>query len=223
MASYVQARINSIIFVTGIAIFCLGVLLFGSSYKVENELKDNEIDSEFGKNHCEYWAAIPAILTGIILIVSAYERLKQYHEWLIYVRTCCILILMVLVLGVMLEEATDSAWSHALVDGSYCNYNYKFSEPHDDSRHKERCDALRRADKWFYVMLFTADVLLVLTIVALFAIFAQWMLLASLKTSQNTENSLQMSDRYIRFSSEAAGDSQPWQGETGDQVPLHPV
>ena len=59
MASYVQARINSIIFVTGIAISCLGILLFVASYEVENELKDNYFGSQFGKNHCEYWAAIP--------------------------------------------------------------------------------------------------------------------------------------------------------------------
>ena len=60
MASYVQARINSIISVTGIAISCLGILLFVASYEVENELKDTDyFGSQFGKNHCEYWAAIP--------------------------------------------------------------------------------------------------------------------------------------------------------------------
>jgi hypothetical protein len=26
---------------------------------VENELNGNGFDTEFGKNHCEYWAAIP--------------------------------------------------------------------------------------------------------------------------------------------------------------------
>ena len=86
---------------------------------------------------------------------------------------------MVLVLGVMLEEATDSAWSHVLVEEDYCD-SFKYSGPYDENRHEEICDALKRANKWFYVMLFTADVLFVLTIVALFAIFAEWMLLASL-------------------------------------------
>ena len=86
---------------------------------------------------------------------------------------------MVLVLGVMLEEATDSAWTHIMVEEDYCDH-LKYSGPDDDITHEEICDTLKRADKWFYVMLFTADVLFVLTIVALFAIFAEWMLLASL-------------------------------------------
>ncbi len=38
-----------------------------------------------------------------------------------YLRTCSVLIVMVLALGVMVEEAADNGWTHSLVDGSFCN------------------------------------------------------------------------------------------------------
>jgi hypothetical protein len=90
--------------------------------------------------------------------------------------------MMVLALGVMIEEAADNGWSHSLVDGQFCeSFGGDHAQyDHYDRQRKKICEALRKADKWFYVMLFTADILFVLTIVALFAIFTEWMLFATM-------------------------------------------
>ncbi|CAB3990037.1 Hypothetical predicted protein, partial [Paramuricea clavata] len=168
--SGLQAKIHLIIGLAGIKIFCLGILLFASSYMVEDLLKDYAYGFDIGRNHCEYWAALPTILTGVILVLSVNKHFKRYHEFLSYLRICCTLIVMVLALGVMIEEAADNAWSHTLV--------------YSDCRHIEPlgviCDMLLKADKWYYVMLFTSDIVLVISIIALFAMFAQWMVFTAL-------------------------------------------
>ena len=112
----------------------------------------------------------------------------MYTTYLIqnYLRTCSVLIVMVLALGVMVEEAADNGWVHSLVDGAFCNTHLEdlqSGQTEDNEHyqtHKKTCEAFRKADKWYYVMLFTADIVLVLSVIALFAIFAQWMLFAVL-------------------------------------------
>jgi hypothetical protein len=61
--SGLQAKIQLIIGLAGIKIFCLGILLFASSYMVEDLLKDYGYGYDFGRNHCEYWAALPVSYT----------------------------------------------------------------------------------------------------------------------------------------------------------------
>jgi hypothetical protein len=54
-----QAKIHLIIGLAGIKIFCLGILLFASSYMIEDLLQNDKFGYDFGKNLCEYWAALP--------------------------------------------------------------------------------------------------------------------------------------------------------------------
>ena len=85
---------------------------------------------------------------------------------------------MVLVLGVVVEESGDNTWSHSLVDGIYCDP--ELAEKVDKHNQKKECEMLRKADKWFYVLLFSADVILVLSIIVLFALFADWILFTAM-------------------------------------------
>ena len=97
-----------------------------------------------------------------------------------YISVCCTLIVMVLVLGVIVEESAENAWSHSLAD----NYCEQFEENtihgYDEKWMKAECKILKKADKWFYVMLFSAAITLVLAIVVLFALFADWMLFTAM-------------------------------------------
>ena len=92
---------------------------------------------------------------------------------------------MVTALGVIVEEAGENAWSHALIDGESCKPR---GEDYDKlyPKHKKFCDALRKADKMFYVMLFTADIVLVMSIIVLFAIYTEWILFTILVSDDLT-------------------------------------
>ncbi|CAB3990036.1 Hypothetical predicted protein [Paramuricea clavata] len=220
MAYNLQNRIRFIIGLAGFAIFCSGILLFASSYLVEDLLKDTIIDADFGRNHCEYWAALPTILTGAILVLSVDRHFKQYRKHLNCLRICSTLIVMVLVLGVVVEESAVNATSHTLA-GTFCN---KIDET-NNKRFKKSCVAIRKADKMFYVMLFSADIILILSVIVLFAMFADWILFAALKISQIQEHSVQMSERYERFStsSEPQRNVPLWECRNGDEAVLQPV
>lgn len=97
-----------------------------------------------------------------------------------YTSVCCTLIVMVLVLGVIVEESAENAWSHSLAD-NYCDqFEENTIHGYDHKRLIAECKILKKADKWFYVMLFSAVITLVLAIVALFALFADWMLFTAM-------------------------------------------
>ena len=59
MGNSLEHRISVLVAAVGIAIFLSGLLLFVSSYLVEDILKDLKEFNDFGQNHCEYWAALP--------------------------------------------------------------------------------------------------------------------------------------------------------------------
>lgn len=60
MAKTLEYKIGVFVAVVGFAIFCSGLILFASSYLIEDILKGLDgFGSDFGKNHCEYWAALP--------------------------------------------------------------------------------------------------------------------------------------------------------------------
>ena len=82
---------------------------------------------------------------------------------------------MVLVLGVVIEESAVNATSHTLA-GTFC----KKIDQSNNKKLKESCVAIRKADKLFYVMLFSADIILILSVIILFAMFADWILFAAL-------------------------------------------
>lgn len=101
-----------------------------------------------------------------------------------YLRACCTVIIMVLTLGVIIEESGDNTWSHSFVDGSYCNPEEDEIVLHGHD-HEEECKVLRKADKWFYVMLFSADITLVLSIIVFFALFADWILFTAMVSNSH--------------------------------------
>ncbi|XP_028398042.1 uncharacterized protein LOC114521718 [Dendronephthya gigantea] len=223
MASKLRSRIQLIIGLAGLVLTCSGIILFASSYLVEEWLKSYEFSSPLGRNHCEYWAAIPTFLTGIVILISVTKHFKHYLELLYYLRTCCTLVVMVTALGVIVEETTDNGYSHALVDGERC-------QKHNDDLHprfKEFCEVLRKADKMFYVMLFTADIVLVTSIIVLFAIYTEWMLFTILRVeTRNWKHSMRMDGRYERFSvnDESQGEeTQISEVQSVDQVSLQAV
>ena len=97
-----------------------------------------------------------------------------------YISVCCTLIVMVLALGVIVEESTENARSHWLAD-NYCEkLDENTTRGYDEKRLRAECKILKKFDKWFYVMLFSAAITLVLAIVVLFALFADWMLFTAM-------------------------------------------
>ena len=94
---------------------------------------------------------------------------------------------MVLLLGVLVEESADNAWSHALVDGEFCNYDEDI-DPYYHTEKRDTCEALRKADKWYYVMLFTANIGFILSLVCLLAFFAEWILFVALVSNMNKKH-----------------------------------
>ena len=61
MGYTLEQRIGFLVVVVGFAIFVSGVVLFASSYLIEDMLKGLLVvgGGDMGKNHCEYWAALP--------------------------------------------------------------------------------------------------------------------------------------------------------------------
>ena len=61
MGYTLKQRIGFFVAAVGFAISLSGVVLFASSYLVEDMLKGlhHIVGGEMGKNHCEYWAALP--------------------------------------------------------------------------------------------------------------------------------------------------------------------
>ena len=103
---------------------------------------------------------------------------------------------MVLVLGVVAEESGDNTFSHSMVD--YCELeevredNEEVREDNEEVRQSEKvrerkkeCEMLRKADKWFYVLLFSADITLVLSVIVLFALFADWILFTAMVSNNH--------------------------------------
>ena len=61
MGYTLEQRIGFLVAVVGFAVIVSGVVLFASSYLVEDMLKGLRHfgGGSMGKNHCEYWAALP--------------------------------------------------------------------------------------------------------------------------------------------------------------------
>ena len=98
---------------------------------------------------------------------------------------------MVLVLGVVVEESGDNTWSHSLIDSTYCELeevredNEEVRRSENVRERKKECEMLRKADKWFYVLLFSADITLVLSVIVLFALFADWILFTAMVSNNH--------------------------------------
>ena len=82
---------------------------------------------------------------------------------------------MVLTLGVVIEESSHASDIHDVVHSHD-------SSCHDilpDSSYREDCDKLKRADPWYYILLFVTDVVFVLCFFVMLLLFADWVLFVS--------------------------------------------
>ena len=79
---------------------------------------------------------------------------------------------MVLTLGVIIEESSDASRIHNVVHS-------RDSSCHDilpDSSYREDCDKFKRADPWYYILLFVTGVVFVLCSFVMLLLFADWVL-----------------------------------------------
>jgi hypothetical protein len=88
-----------------------------------------------------------------------------------YISFCCVAVTMVLTLGVIIEEAPTGAKIHSLYksDNTYCKDQWI-------REHQNDCEKFKKADPWYYTLLFTTDIVLVLCLIAILLLFTDWIL-----------------------------------------------
>ncbi|XP_028398052.1 uncharacterized protein LOC114521727 [Dendronephthya gigantea] len=160
----------------------LGVLILASGIQIRNLLTtfDRFGDSWKAYNTCQYWAGIPTILTGGVLVLSV---LVNRHQSLKYISLCCAAITMVLTLGIIIQESGHALSVHyvVLLDGRCDDIN-------DSSEYYKDCLKFMEADPWYYTMLFGADIVLVLCSLVTLLLFGDWIIFVLPRTSsQNYE------------------------------------
>jgi hypothetical protein len=70
-----------------------------------------------------------------------------------------------------MEESTYATSVHAVNKGhAVCNHR------DNPSNSKNDCDLLKNADPWYYLLLFTTDIVLVLCSFVMLLLFADWIL-----------------------------------------------
>ncbi|XP_028398043.1 uncharacterized protein LOC114521719 [Dendronephthya gigantea] len=221
MANNVQTAIRVTVCLAGLGILTMGVLLLASGIMIANLLKDIGLFSGF-ETSCQYWAGIPIIVTGIMLLptacVTRYRILK-------YASTCCVLTTMVLSLIVIVEESSESATVRSMIDGMIC----KDIDELDIFNMVEKCDTLRSAHSWYNIMLFTSAIAIVLCITVLFALFADWILFVAMKSSyreylESMDSHAHPHTDYTRFCAPDGLEQPIWNARyEGGGMPLGPV
>jgi hypothetical protein len=86
------------------------------------------------------------------------------------------MITMVLAMGVIIEESATATGVSTFLKGNYCKNVYIYDNPSQ----KEYCDNLRKADPWYYILLFATDIVLVLCSFVMLLLFADWILFVAL-------------------------------------------
>ena len=83
---------------------------------------------------------------------------------------------MVLTLGVIIEETHEASAVHVTAQ-THCNDNPE--NIHNPNR-AEFCNRIKQADPWYYILLFTTDIVLVLCCFGMLLLFADWILFVAL-------------------------------------------
>ena len=83
---------------------------------------------------------------------------------------------MVLTLGVIIEETYQASTVHVLAHDpdSYCK-DHPDKKYHPTGR-VEFCNRIEQANPWYYILLFTTDIVLVLCCFGMLLLFADWIL-----------------------------------------------
>ena len=88
-----------------------------------------------------------------------------------YISLCSVLVTIVLALGVIIEESTNAAMLH-----NYFKEDSNCDDERVSSYRKKDCDQLKEADPWYYILLYTTDLVLVLCSFVMLLLFADWIL-----------------------------------------------
>ena len=86
------------------------------------------------------------------------------------------MVTMVLALGVIIEESTTATDVHSYLKNGNCKGVYAYNKPSK----KEYCDKVKKADLWYYILLFATDIVLVLCSFVMLLLFADWILFVAL-------------------------------------------
>lgn len=135
----------------------------------------------------QYWAGIPVVITGILLIIAAFIQ----KMWLKTISVIFLLYSMVAILGVIVEETTNGGIAH--MSSNICS--------HFDSD-SDACTKVKPLAVWYKILLLASAILLVLCNVALLAIFGNWILFASKEQSlcnEQTEYQVAAEPRGVGF------------------------
>ena len=88
---------------------------------------------------------------------------------------------MVLTLGVIIAEATEGALVYRIIfkDTSFCKPIEKRDPESLSSWHRKRehdCEKFRKALPWYFILLFTTDIVLVLAFLVILVLVIDWIL-----------------------------------------------
>ncbi|XP_028398044.1 uncharacterized protein LOC114521720 [Dendronephthya gigantea] len=180
--SNLRSRFHLLIGIVGTIVFCSGIFILASGIVVR-DLLWNKLTHVYDVGHitCQYWAGIPTILTGSILVLAVVCR----HQVLKYVSVCAVLITMVLTLGVIMEEsAKASAVHYHSRDGFLCK-EWLERQYNEKRLHELKADCLKfkEAAPWYYIMVFAADIVFVLCSFVALILFSDWFLFVAPRSS----------------------------------------
>ncbi|CAB3990035.1 Hypothetical predicted protein [Paramuricea clavata] len=184
MANYLRTRLHFLIGLAGFLVFCFGIFILASALKIRNILTGElKRFTGFGSNTCQYWAGIPTILTGGVLVLTARLNKRQFLK---YISLCCVLITMVLAQGVIIVEGFEATAIHRFFkeDESTCgdsNERHELNINHDCAKFKE-------AYRWYFTLVFITDIVLVLCFIVVLLLLADWILFVAPKTLQRNEH-----------------------------------
>ncbi|XP_028398046.1 uncharacterized protein LOC114521723 [Dendronephthya gigantea] len=185
MTSNLRSKFHLVIGLTGTLVFCSGVFILASGIVVRDLLDDMETFYGYGGNTCQYWAGIPTILTGSILVLAVVFNSRQFLK---YISLCAVLITMVLTMGVIMEESVhaSSVNYHSRKDSFICG-DLEDSNMDKESLHKRKKDCLnlKLAAPWYYIMVFAADITFVLCSLVALILFIDWVLFVAPRTPHN--------------------------------------
>ncbi|CAB3990031.1 Hypothetical predicted protein [Paramuricea clavata] len=219
MANYLRTKLHFLIGLAGFLVFCFGIFILASGIKIRNILTGElKVHRGFGSNTCQYWAGIPTILTGGVLVQTA--RLNKRHS-LKYISLCCVMITMVLALGVIIIEGFDATIIHRfLKEDSWCEVTKQ------EHKYRLDCAILKEAYPWYFMLVFITVIVLVLCSFVKLLLFTDWILFVAPEMLQDQQASREVpppqQERYVAAPTEQY--QRTWNSQYGQStIPFHPM
>ncbi|CAB3990034.1 Hypothetical predicted protein [Paramuricea clavata] len=159
------------------------------------------------------------ILTGGVLVLTAGLKKPQFLK---YISLCCVLITMVLAQGVIIIEGFDATFIHTL------SKNDPSCEDFEPERHRLECVKFKEAYRLSFTLIFITDIVLVLCVIVVLLLFADWILFVAPKTLQRNEQAVheipppQQERYYVAMPTERY--QRTWNSQHDQStIPLHPM